>query len=273
MATLVEAGARMKLQSDTLRRSATIGSLVITLVVNALANLLPINGKTTASISDSFPVLFVPAGYVFSIWGIIYIALTAFTVYQALPSQRENRVLRSLGYLPALSGLVNSAWIFLWHYEIIPLTLVAMLTLLGTLLAIYVKLGVGVTPASRGIVWFAQLPFSIYLGWITVATIANTTDLLYYLGWTGDGGAAEVWAVLLLAVGALITAGILLTRGDIAYGLVLIWAFVGIYVKQADTPVVANSALIGAGLVALLAVASISLRTLRPGRRAGVSPA
>src|SRR5512135_1414627 len=119
---------------DTLRQLAVIVTVAATLVINVLADALPINGLNTAEISDRFDVYFVPAGYVFAIWGLIYLGLIAFAIFQALPSQRENPRLRAAGWWIALGGLAQMAWIFLWHSEQFPLTLVAMLVLLGTLI-------------------------------------------------------------------------------------------------------------------------------------------
>ena len=146
---------------------------------------LPFNGQETGAISDRFAIYFVPAGYVFSIWGLIYLGLIAYAIFQALPAQRENPRLRSIGGLFALASVANIAWIFLWHYEVFPATLAVMLVLLGSLIAIYLRLGTGLTQVSRAETWMVRVPFSVYLGWITVATVANATQLLYFLGWNG----------------------------------------------------------------------------------------
>jgi translocator protein len=249
--------------TDILRQVLTVLAVLVTLTVNVLANALPINGQTTAAVSDSFPVLFVPAGYVFSIWGLIYLGLIAFTVYQALPSQRTNEALRGIGWLFILSCVANSVWIFLWHYELFPLTVLVMLALLVLLIAIYLRLDIGRAQVSTLERWMVHVPFSIYLGWITVATIANITDLLYYLRWDGWGIAPDVWAITMLAAATAIAALMALTRADVAFLLVLVWAFTGIAVKQSATPSVAIAAGIAAGVVALLAVASIFLRLNR----------
>ena len=103
------------MKKDIVRQVVNLLATVATITINGLANALPLNGQTTGEISDRFDVYFVPAGYVFSIWGLIYLALSAFAVYQALPAQRENPHLRRIGYLFALSCVANSAWIFLWH--------------------------------------------------------------------------------------------------------------------------------------------------------------
>ena len=234
-----------------------VNGLVIlaTIAMNILANALPLNGQFTGDISDRFQVFFVPAGYVFSIWGLIYIGLLAFAVYQALPAKREDATLRRIGYLPALSGVANVAWLFFWHYNLFGWTLIAMLALLASLLAIYLRAGIGRTQVASGAErWCVRIPFSVYLGWITVATIANVTDVLSLTPWSGWGLAPEMWAVVLLAVAVLIALAMAVTRRDAAYILVLTWAFAGIGVKQAGTPLVANSGWVAAAATALLAV-------------------
>ncbi len=173
---------------DIIRQIAVVLSVLVTVIVNILANALPLNGLNTGEISDRFEVYFVPAGYVFSIWGLIYIGLIAYAVFQALPSQRQNPRLRATGWWTVLAGLANSVWIFLWHYEQFPATLAAMLVLLASLIVTYLRLGTGRTTVSPAEKWAVRIPFSIYLGWITVATIANVTSLLDYpeLGWFWD---------------------------------------------------------------------------------------
>jgi benzodiazapine receptor len=245
------------MNKDTLRQVVNVLAVVATIAINGLANALPLNGQTTGEISDRFQVYFVPAGYVFSIWGLIYIALVAFAVYQALPSQQGNPRLRRVGYLFALSCLANIAWLFLWHYERFPSTLVAMLTLLLLLITIYLRLGIGHARISTAEKWLVHVPFSIYLGWITVATIANVTTVLDYLNWSGWGIGAQAWAVIMLVVGLGIASALSLTRGDIAYMLVIIWAFAGIAVKQAATPLVATSAWVATALLGLMLLVGV----------------
>jgi len=242
---------------DTIRQVLVVLGVIAVIVVNILANALPLNGLNTGEISDRFDIYFVPAGYVFSIWLLIYLGLMAYAIFQALPAQKENPRLRSIGYLFLLSCLANIIWLFLWHYEVFLFTLVAMLILLLSLIAIYLRLDVGRVRVSRGEKWFVHIPFSVYLGWISVATIANASQLLYYLGWNGWGIPPEIWAVIMLAVGVILSAAMSLTRADIAYSLVLIWAYVGIAVAQAGTPVVVASAWIGAGLILVLLVIGV----------------
>jgi benzodiazapine receptor len=262
------------MNKDTVRQIAVVVSVVVTIVVNILANALLFNGTGTGVISDSFEVFFVPAGYVFSIWGLIYIGLIAFAVFQALPSQRENPRLRRIGNIFLLSSVANIAWLFFWHYfwnkALFPLTLVDMLVLLGTLIAIYLRLGTGRSEAPLGERLAVRLPFSIYLGWITVATIANVTDLFYHWGWRPAAGPAQVWAVVVLGAAVAIAALMSYFRADVAYLAVLVWAFVGIALNPLPrfdgATIVTTGAWVAAGLVAVLAVAGPVLRR-RPAQK------
>jgi hypothetical protein len=244
---------------DILRQIAVILTVIATIVINILANALPLNGLNTGEISDRFQVYFVPAGYVFSIWGIIYIGLIALAIFQALPSQRENPRMRATGWWISLGGLANIAWIFFWHYERFPLTLVAMLVLLATLIITYLRLGTGKVPVSRAETWAVRVPISIYTGWITVATVANVTDLLYYLNWDGFGIAPEIWMAIILAAVLVIAGLVLITRRDVAYGLVILWALIGISVKHAAVPAVAIATWVTFGLVALILIVALFL--------------
>lgn len=248
---------------DTFRQTSVVITILATIVINGLANALPINGLNTGEISDRFNVYFVPAGYVFSIWGLIYIGLIVFAIYQALPAQRENPRLRSTGWWISLGGLANIAWIFLWHYERFPLTLIAMLVLLGTLIITYLRLGIGRTNSSVAERWMARVPFSIYLGWITVATVANVSSVLDYVKWDGFGIAPEIWMGIVLAAVLVITILMNFTRKDIAYTLVILWALAGIGVKQAGIQAVVIPTWITFGLVALSMVVAL----LTPGKR------
>ena len=240
---------------------------VAVIVVNTLANTLPINGVTTGAISDRFDVFFVPAGYVFAIWGVIYLFLIGYTVYQALPAQRDDPRLQRIGYFYVLSAIANIAWIFLWHYQIFVPTLLAMFTLLGSLIVIYLTAGVGREQFSTTATWLVQIPFSIYLGWITVATIANVTAVLDYVGWNGWGLGPETWMVIMLIVTAALSSAVVYTRRDIAYGLVIVWALVGIVVKDANVSLVAISTAL-AILVVVLALSLGLRRDYSPAKRA-----
>jgi len=229
------------------RRFVSVALTLFTITINALANILPFNGQTTGEISDRFAIRFVPAGYVFSIWGLIYLGLIVFAIYQALPSQRGTKVLDQIAPVYWIASLANAAWIVLWHYEQFPLTIIVIVVLLLSLIAIYRKVD---TKADASFRWCVQLPFSIYLGWVSVATIANAAQVLTYLEWNAWGLSAEAWAVIMLGIAGLLGAAMLLRERDAAYALVLVWAFVGIALKQADSVLVANAAWIFASILA-----------------------
>jgi translocator protein len=235
-----------------------------TIVVNGLANALPIAGRQTGEISDSFPVLITPAGYVFAIWGVIYLGLAGYAVWQALPAQAANPRARAVALPVAVGNLANLVWILLWHHLWIGTSLVAMLVLLATLLVTYLRLRPAPgTADARGVVTraerlWARGTFSVYLGWITVATVANVTIALYDAGWGGGFVPAQGWGVVTLLVATGLGARMLLRYRDGAYAAVLVWAFVGIVVAQSSSTFVAGTAVLGA--VALLYLAAAALR-------------
>jgi benzodiazapine receptor len=246
------------MKKGTLRQILVIVATLGTLVVNMLANALPFNGQDQATISDSFEVFFVPAGYVFAIWGLIYLALVAYTIYQALPAQRDNALLDRVGWLYIGTGIANCAWLFVWHYLLFALSIIAMLALLSLLIAIYLALGTGRRGTNTAQRWLVRVPFSIYLGWITVATVANATTLFTYWGWgNGLDTASAVWAAIMLVVATVIAVLMSLRHGDIAYVAVIMWAFVGIAVKHSSTALVAVTAWGMAAIAALSLTAGV----------------
>jgi len=243
----------------SLTQIITIVITIATITVNALANALPINGQNTGEISDRFAIYFVPAGYVFSIWGLIYLGMIAYTVYQALPAQRETPLLNKIAPAYWIGNLANIVWIFLWHYNIFPLTLPAMLILLASLLFIYVQIRRAgpLAPAGK---WLVRLPFSLYLGWISVATIANFSQVLFYLNWNGFGISGQLWAAIMLGIAAVLGLLMAWREYDIAYVLVLVWAFIGIYNKFPETALVGYTALAVTGLLVLALIAAPLLK-------------
>jgi hypothetical protein len=245
------------------RQISVIAAILVTLTINVLADVLPINGLNTGAISDTFHVYFVPAGYVFSIWGIIYIGLIAYAVFQALPSQKENPRLQSTGWWVVLGSLANCTWIFLWHYEQFVGTLGAMLILLATLITVYLRLGINRFKVSTGETWAVRVPFSIYLGWITVATIANVTDVLDYIGWNQFGISAAVWMVVILAVVLVITGLMNFLRRDVAFAFVLLWALAGIAVKFPAEGIVTFATWVTFGVVAVTLAAAFVFKPIR----------
>lgn len=255
---------KMTMTKDNLRQLINVVVIIVTLTVNGLANAIPFNGQTTGDVSDKFKVFFVPAAYVFAIWGLIYLGLIAYGIYQALPSQRENPRLRKLGYVFAVANLANAIWLLFWHYNLFELTLLTMLILLSTLIATYLILDVGHSQVTASERWFVHLPVSLYLGWISVATIVNTADVLYIRNWDGMGIAPQSWAVIMLAIALVLATLMALIRKDLAYLLVFIWAFIGIAIRQSPAMFVSISAWIAAFLVLLLVILTLLNKSKQP---------
>ncbi len=209
-------------------------TFVAMIVVNALANALPLNGRQTGAVSDAYSNLFAPAGITFAIWGVIYFLLALHVLYQwGLFHQAERgnaALLGKVGMLFAASSVANTAWIFTWHYDVIWLSTLLITSILVLLILIILTLrSVTLTNREKLLV---RLPFSVYFGWITVATVANITVWLVSIEWSGFGLADSVWAVLIIAAAAAIGTFTMLRNHDVAYGLVLLWAFLGILIKH-----------------------------------------
>lgn len=208
-------------------------SYVLMIVVNVLANLLPINGITTAQVSRDYANVFTPAPITFSIWGVIYLFLGLFVMYQLgiIRGSRPKRVLDNIGILFVLSCIFNSLWIIAWHYEIIFGSLILMLLLLGTLIGMYLKL------SSYGFIeksierYFVMLPFSMYLGWISIATIANTIVFIVSTGFKVSRFTGNIWLVLALIVGGILAVNMLRKQNDVVYALVIVWSYIGIIIR------------------------------------------
>lgn len=234
----------------------TIGYIMV-IVVNALANLNLINNKNTGDVSDKYDNLFIPAGFTFAIWGVIYLALLAFIVFQLWIAFRgqlssiELLMERLRGWW-LISCMANSCWLFAWHYELLPLTILLMIALLVCLLAIHLNFNIALPhpPVSRAEKLFVHLPFSLYLGWICIATVANIAAFLVYLGWNGMSIPGTIFLILLCTVSSTL---LIIRRHNLVVGLVAIWALYGIIVKRqsvggsTELPIV--SACIGAMII------------------------
>lgn len=231
-------------------------SFVVMVVVNGLANALPLNGQNTGQVSDKYPNLFVPAPYTFGIWGLIYLLLLGYTLFQLGLFRKKNvsemswALTQKIAPLHLLASLVNAGWIFAWHYDQIALSMALMVLLLVTLILIRRQIPI------RGLTWkerlLMQVPFSIYFGWITVATIANATALLVSIGWQGFGLSDVAWTVIILLIGAAIAIAAIVRNRDAAYGLVPMWAYAGILARRTGTQ--PQYPVIAVALVACLAV-------------------
>ena len=246
-----------------LLRFGNIAAFIITLAINSLANTTVFNGRTTGQVSDLYPTLVTPAGYVFAIWGIIYVLLLAFVIYQALPSQKDKPFQKQIGLIFILSSLLNCVWLFLWQYDFITESVIVMFALLASLIAIYLRLNIGKAKVSLKEKLLVHLPFSVYLGWITIAAIANVASALVSANWGGFGLSPEIWAVTVLTVALVITLAVIVTRRDIAYSLVIVWALGGIAVKQNTSQNVVTTAEIAIGVILFVLALAIAIYRLR----------
>ncbi len=230
-----------------------VAAFAAVIIVNAMANGIPLGGQTTGEVSAKYPTLFTPAGFTFGIWGLIYLLLAAFVLWQALPGQRNNPRIAGISTLFIANCLANAAWIFVWHYDLLWLSLLLMLAILGTLVQIYRTLEAA-RPLAMTEKLLLRLPFSVYTGWITVATIANLSCVQLAMGWNDALLTPLNWTLLKLAVAGSIGATVLLRKGDTAYVLVIAWAAFGVASKQTDTPEIVGAATVLSLVGIILAV-------------------
>ena len=231
-----------------------IAAFILVIVFNWLANALPFNDQSQAEIAAKYPSLFTPAGFTFSIWGVIYLALLAFIIYQALPSQRQNALIARLSVPFKISCVSNALWLVAWHYDQTVLALLIMLVLLATLVIIYRALLANVNQSTLLKYFVLYLPFSLYTSWISVAMIANVSVIQTDYGWNSAGLTAVNWTLLKLAVAGAVGATVVLRTRDAAFVLVTAWAAYGIAAKQAAIPTIAGAATMLAMLALLLAI-------------------
>ncbi len=201
--------------------------------VNGLANALPINNLNTGQISDAYPNLFAPAGMTFAIWGVIYLLLGVYSVVQLVVKNVSFQgVAQKVNKYFIFTSVINVLWIFAWHYLLVGLSVLLMLALLASLIKIAdIIRGEKLTLFEKTLI---KVPFGIYFGWITVATIANITALLVGVGWKGFGISEALWTIIILGVGTLISIWRMIYDRNIAYGLVPVWAYLGIWFKHAS---------------------------------------
>lgn len=228
------------MNSSTASRGSVKALVVLTflamITMNGLANALPLNGRNTGAVSAAYPSLFTPAGITFAIWSLIYLLLGAHVLYQlglfrdGPETPEQSALLNRIGVLFAVSSLANTAWIFAWHFDYIAISAVLTSVILICLALISVTLRKANLAGRQR--WLIGVPFSVYFGWATVATIANITVLLVKWKWDGFGLAPSTWAVVIVVVAMVIGTVTMVRNRDAAYGLVLIWAFGGILLRQ-----------------------------------------
>lgn len=238
----------------------TVG-LVLTIAVNALANTLPINGQTTGEISNRLPVLFTPAGYVFSIWGVIYVLLAIWIITIAFQLKNNQPPTWKRTTLFLLSCFFNIGWILSWHYEYFLVTLVMMIGLVATLAILYSSY-----PRSDN-EWKERGPISVYLGWVSIALVANISYVLTYFEWDGFGLSDQLWTVALLTFATALALHFRYHYRDRIMQLVYIWAFIGIALKLGF-----DELLVSAAAIFLSGVLVVGILYLNKPHQKNVSP-
>lgn len=241
-------------ENSGLLKWLNIIAFVAVVLVNGLAGSTTlIGGQDTAQVSDNNFTLITPAGYTFAIWGIIYTLLGLFVIYQALPSD-NGKTTGKVGWFFIFSCIANICWLFLWQFEFLAVSVVLMFLLFASLLRAYLNLGISNSSISWRERIAVQAPFSVYFGWITIASIANVAAALVSVGWNGFGLSAETWGILVILIALLITTLVVITRRDAAYGLVIVWALIGISLGQSGNQNISLLTQISAVVVALVIV-------------------
>jgi hypothetical protein len=231
--------------------------LAFTLLMNGLAGSGVFNGKSVGDVSAQYDTLFAPAGYAFSIWGVIYLMLILFVGYQwfAWLKRKEDTELKQTGIWFGVSSIANGLWIVAWLNESLGISVLLILILLGSLILLTARLRLEIWDAPGRIIAFVWWPIVIYLGWIVVATVANIAAFLVSINFNAGFISASVWTIILITVAGFIYLFLVLYRNMREAALVGIWAFIAIAVRQwqiHDGIVVAAIA----GAVILLAVIS-----------------
>lgn len=213
---------------------------IIAFAVSMLSQVSAINNKDIGDVSNKYDTLFTPAGITFSIWGVIYIALFAFSIYHIYKAFQEdthseaNKDTSRMGVLFIVNNIATAAWVFAWVNEQFILSVLLMLIQLITLIIINVSLKIFNPHRSVYSKIFTQFPLGIYFAWICIATIANVSSALVGLGWEGGGVSPSSWTIILIAAATLISMAIILLKKNVFFGLVVIWAFYGIILKHND---------------------------------------
>jgi len=228
-------------------RYTALAVIVGNVAFNYANDHLGLGGRSMAEVTARYPNYFTPAGYAFSIWGVIYLA---FIVYAAAALTRSQRAIPFHdGVAPtlALANVLASAWVLAYRFERLPVTVALLGATLACAAVMFVRAARAV--ALEGVARRWAIPFSLFLGWVSVALIANVTILLVSLGWQGGAIAPTTWAVALLGVAALLGATLAVRFANAAVPLVVAWAAIAIAVKQSGaSPLVANAALLAAAL-------------------------
>ncbi len=241
-----------------IRQVVTLVSIITAFGINVLANVNPPKGLTIGQISNKFfnDILITPANYAFAVWGIIYLGLISLAIYQVLPTQKNNLLLQRIGYKLAIASISQIVWVICFLYRQYAVSFLAMLGILLPLIAAYWSMPLN-RRLSRWDKYLIRIPMSIYLSWISVATIVNGAIVLKTWEWNGWGINPEIWTIIMLLLAALITHIVCIPRLDYAYAAVFVWALIAIAIKNVEAVVISGTA-IGLSLVLIILLLSFS---------------
>jgi len=230
-------------------------SVLLVIAVNYISQALRLNGTTIGELSNKYDNLFTPASYAFAIWGLIFLSLLGYAIYQvfsAFGKHSDNNYIAQTGYWFVIANVLNCAWVIAFVYEFIGLSLLIMLGILGSLIKIIINTDLGLKKEPLAKLFFNLWPVSLYTGWISVATIANASTYLTSLGWEGGILSEVQWTVVMVIVAALVYMFVIMKRNLRVFGMVGIWAFVAIYIRHAqDYRVIAYTAITCAAIILL----------------------
>jgi len=233
-------------------------SVILVIAVNYISQAIRINETTIGEVSNKYFNLFTPAGYAFAIWGLIFLALLAYGVFQvrrAFLSDKQSDFIEQTGYWFFIANLLNCAWVFAFAYEYTGLSVLIMLGILVSLIKIILNTNMERWDAPIGVIAFVWWPICLYSGWIAVATIANITAYLSKLGWEGGFLSESVWTIIMILVATALNLIMIKTRNMREFAAVGVWALFAIYIRhKEDMESIAYTALAGC-IVLLIAMA------------------
>lgn len=255
------------MKTDRVRQLLNLCLAIAQPVVALLVN-LEITGPSIGAISNRYPTYVVPAGYAFSIWSLIFALSLGYGIWQVRPAQRENPLLRRIGWLTASALAASSIWMPVFQQRLFVPSLAVIVWLLVSLIAVVARIYQHNRTFTQAERWLVYVHFSIFLGWVTVATVANVGQVLTAYGWSGWGIQLETWGVVALilagAIGSIVTAAM---KGNVPYALAVIWALIAISVNQYTQSVPTSSTTVGAiaAGMALLVAAALLISLIRHG--------
>jgi hypothetical protein len=244
----------MKINQDGLRQWANFLAILAAFGTNLWANVAPLNGLTIGEISRTFfsDVLIIPANYAFAIWGLIYLGLISLAIYMVLPRSQTLPRLKQMGYYLVVSSISQIIWVFLFQFQLFALSVIAMAGILVPLIVLYLRWDINLTTLPSTQKWLINYPISIYLAWISIATIVNVASALDAADWSSWGINPQVWTAIMMAVGTIIAITVTWQRRDKIFGSVFVWALLAIAVRQWENTYLGIMAIVLAGILLIV---------------------